>query len=475
MTSSSVAALPQARGETRSKVDSSMTSLIAPSDRSNGTTDGRSLHHYVAKVAEEEKQYFRESLPPSLRQNVSHPGRDDVAPLKEDEVVIGKKLGSGEFSNVYEVKSFRMQADIRDALLSNDDHAKRLHLKKTETFRQTNKPRYAVKHIKQTYLHEKGSEAYAQAAVDLTLEAEILANIDHPNIVKLRGLTSSGAAGFESGPCGYFLVIDHLYEILDQRIRRWHGPSTSPAKRGRVSKMIMKGANSITKRNTKTKANDGGGLPLLGKGEIMDQCLSAALQISAALAYLHERAIIFRDLKPENIGFDVRGDVKIFDFGLARVMPEGGDPYCDWYEMSGAGSPRYMAPELLSGERYNLKADVYTFATVLWEMLTGEQPYSFVRSKNELTRFVVKVHGRPEIDESWPSEVQHILRNSFDADMDKRPEMGFFHNTIRNVLMTLRGGDSEGLTDSFIGHRRTAQSMNRFTCASFNPEDLLEE
>ena len=68
--------------------------------------------------------------------------------------------------------------------------------------------------------------------------------------------------------------------------------------------------------------------------------LLLALQISAAMEYLHSHTIIFRDLKPANIGFDVRGDVKIFDFGLSRMMPSDGNPHLDTFEMSGAGSPR---------------------------------------------------------------------------------------------------------------------------------------
>ena len=86
----------------------------------------------------------------------------------------------------------------------------------------------------------------------------------------------------------------------------------------------------------------------------------------------------------------VRGDVKIFDFGLATFMPMEGEPYEDRYEMSGAGSPRYMAPEVLKDppDDYNLKADVYTFGMVLWEMLALEQPYGHVTSKVELVDYV---------------------------------------------------------------------------------------
>ena len=96
-------------------------------------------------------------------------------------------------------------------------------------------------------------------------------------------------------------------------------------------------------------------------------------------------------MKPANIGFDVRGDVKIFDFGLARVMPDDGCPYTDTFLMSGAGSPRYMAPEcLMIGENYNLKADIYSFAIILWEMLSASRPYGFVKSRAQLIEHVGK-------------------------------------------------------------------------------------
>ena len=102
-------------------------------------------------------------------------------------------------------------------------------------------------------------------------------------------------------------------------------------------------------------------------------------------------------------------------------MPESGDPYDDKFEMSGAGSPRYMAPELLSEDSYNLKADVYTFALVLWECLTGQAPYAFVRRRDQLIYHVVHEGGRPEIDESWPAPVQNMLESSFDGNMNLRP------------------------------------------------------
>lgn len=190
---------------------------------------------------------------------------------------------------------------------------------------------------------------------------------------------------------------------------------------------------------------------------------TTALQITAALKYLHSHNIIFRDLKPTNIGFDVRGDVKIFDFGLARFTPEDeGSPYIDKYCMSGAGSPRYMAPECLMLESYNMKADVYSFAIILWEMLSGSRPYAFVRSRPQLIQHVVVDDERPDIDDKWPASIKGMLESSFDKDINMRPKASLFYDIIRDELKNLRNGNTEELSEAWIQRRRTDCSSNGF-------------
>ncbi|KAL7528371.1 hypothetical protein ACHAXR_004481 [Thalassiosira sp. AJA248-18] len=222
---------------------------------------------------------------------------------------------------------------------------------------------------------------------------------------------------------GYFFIIDRLFETLDQRIKQWHGPTkdklTSATKKGRLSNIMPRGINSLV-TGLKTKVlNSGEGIEVELRDDIMDERLNV-----------------------------VRCDVKIFDFGLACIMPEGGDPYEDEFEMSGAGSPRYMAPECLRGGQYNMKADVFTFAIVLWEMLSGETPYSFARTRNQLCFHVCQERGRPEIDDSWPSNIKSMLRSSFDDEVHHRP-----------VLQFLRGGDITGLSNAHINRRRSAASV----------------
>ena len=116
----------------------------------------------------------------------------------------------------------------------------------------------------------------------MTLEAEFLANLNHPNIIKLRGLTLSGAAGFANGPCGYFLIIDRLFETLDQMIKRWHGQTgestetkePTAIKKGRMSSISTKITNALPK-TFKTKKHTGKVNKVETKrDEVMDECLS---------------------------------------------------------------------------------------------------------------------------------------------------------------------------------------------------------
>ena len=243
---------------------------------------------------------------------------------------------------------------------------------------------------------------------DLALEGEILSSLNHPHVIKLRGITRSGAEGFLQGPHGYFLIIDRLFETLDQRMIRWR--SSSNAHRKKRPNFIR----SLSSSNKKKLDDD-------QYETVLDERLTIALQVSAAMAHLHSHSIIFRDLKPTNIGFDVRDDVKLFDFGLARIMPEDGCPHNDTFSMSGAGSPRYMAPEMLVHKPYNMKVDIYSFAIVLWELLAGRTPYAFVRRQHHLIQHVVNENGRPDILENWPESIKVVLRNGFDADIKTRP------------------------------------------------------
>ena len=104
----------------------------------------------------------------------------------------------------------------------------------------------------------------------------------------------------------------------------------------------------------------------------IDDTLRLAGQAGAALAYAHTKGIVHRDLKPENIMIS-GGRAMIVDFGLARAV--GSDSNLTGLGMP-LGTPTYMSPEQITGATdVDLRADIYSFACVVYEMLTGRPPF----------------------------------------------------------------------------------------------------
>jgi serine/threonine-protein kinase len=101
------------------------------------------------------------------------------------------------------------------------------------------------------------------------------------------------------------------------------------------------------------------------------QALSIAAQLAEALAYAHKHGIVHRDIKPANVMVVPNAPLKITDFGIARMRaaPEAAQAG------NHAGSPRYMSPEQVLGQRADHRTDLFSLGVILYEMLTGVAPF----------------------------------------------------------------------------------------------------
>lgn len=167
-------------------------------------------------------------------------------------------------------------------------------------FRNGGDARYAIKCLSKST--KDNPDRFQQGMLDMAVEARILSNFtDHPNVIKMRALSEAGAFE-ESGD--FFIVLDRLYDTLEQRMKKWK------SRRKRLTGIVAR-----------VSGQDPDGV---ARKELDIDRLVAAYDLSSAVAYLHQNRVIHRDLKPANIGFDIRGDIKVFDFGLAKIVPRTG-------------------------------------------------------------------------------------------------------------------------------------------------------
>uniref|UniRef100_A0A3B3ZQ08 Uncharacterized protein n=1 Tax=Periophthalmus magnuspinnatus TaxID=409849 RepID=A0A3B3ZQ08_9GOBI len=158
------------------------------------------------------------------------------------------------------------------------------------------------------------------------------------------------------------------------------------------------------------------------------------LEILEGMVYLTERNILHKDIKPENILVDKDFHIKIADLGLAtcqtwsRLTKEESRRRSQMGRSRGArgaGTLSYMAPEHLESIHTvsTEKSDVYSFAIVLWVVLTGEEPYANARSEDHISQ-CVRNGNRPDEDlipHDTPLEIIDLMKRCWDPDPHQRP------------------------------------------------------
>ena len=221
-------------------------------------------------------------------------------------------------------------------------------------------------------------------------EAKILASLNHPNI--------GGIYGLEETDTGRYLILEY-----------------------------------VEGRTLSDRLSDGP-IPVA-------EALAIAVQVADALAAAHEKGIIHRDLKPGNVMVTAGGRVKVLDFGLAHTAGDArsgdalaSDPDTPTASIELAspatrigavmGTPGYMSPEQARGEPVDTSSDVFSFGCLLYEMLTGGQPFT---GETVAEAIGATIHTAPALDaipDAAPAAVRELLERCLAKDRSQRYASG---------------------------------------------------
>ncbi len=165
------------------------------------------------------------------------------------------------------------------------------------------------------------------------------------------------------------------------------------------------------------------------------ESLATTEAVLEALASAHQSGFVHRDIKPENVLLAQRGRIKVADFGLARAVTEVTAATTG----SLLGTVAYLAPELVARGASDARTDVYAVGILLYEMLTGRQPYS---GDSAIHIAYQHVHGRvpaPSDVVAWlPAEIDDLVASLAARELDERPENAATAlDLVRGVVATL--------------------------------------
>jgi len=163
------------------------------------------------------------------------------------------------------------------------------------------------------------------------------------------------------------------------------------------------------------------------------KALETAHQVIAGLAAAHEKGILHRDLKPENIMIDGRGQAHLMDFGIASLR-EGGTAPKEGSAL--AGTPAYMAPELLKGKSPSEQSDLYALGILLFELFTGQKPFQ-AKDLSECVRMHLEALPPPPANlvRDLDPEISQAILHCLEKDPEQRPA------SARALAGELPGGD----------------------------------
>jgi len=189
------------------------------------------------------------------------------------------------------------------------------------------------------------------------------------------------------------------------------------------------------------------------------EIVEIGLQAADALDEAHSKGITHRDIKPGNIMLTKRGQVKVLDFGLAKVArPEGAAGSSDISTLvkteAGVvmGTVQYMSPEQVLGKEVDHRTDIFSLGVVLYEMTTGRLPFTGTSTSETMDRIL---HGEPEaiarFNYNVPAELERIVRKCLEKDRERR------YQSARELLIDLNNLKRDSESGAVIAEKVTFQ------------------
>ena len=165
----------------------------------------------------------------------------------------------------------------------------------------------------------------------------------------------------------------------------------------------------------------------------LEDALRLAVEMAEGLTHAHEANVIHRDLKPENVIVRPDGHPKILDFGLAKLLDQGGE--LQRSQMSKAetvtgemtregkilGTAAYMSPEQARGETVDARSDIFSFGTMLFEMVTGKHPFHGKTQMDKLASIINQPAAHAsQLSANVPAELDRIVAKCLEKDPGQR-------------------------------------------------------